>query len=380
VSLRASTSRRQPHHIYSNASAWEPCSGGAFPPGHWVAGSTKKGGSQLPGTLEAQRFIWAHQHPPDCRAARFLLYRGHASGIGSALHHMGQALALALQLGRVLVVAPDRGYPYYDAGKCGEGTPFEACYFEPLSSCSWRDAAGEAPGGCINAPSQLQDHKTRTVCFTGAFDAPDYHLQTVPPQFARLLESLPITRTKRYYWWRAQSAAYIVRPNARARAEIAARTRRAFAGQRIRPGTISVHVRHGDKHRESPPVADGVYLQRAQEMVPPLKRRIFLSTEDPATVDFFASRSAWRVQTLDTPLKPDSSKATLEYVAERGGWEEMLNSLVALDLALQCDAWVGTLSSNWCRLIDELRATVRCAAHAPYLDAEQANPPQFLDW
>ncbi len=57
------------------------------------------------------------------------------------------------------------------------------------------------------------------------------------------------------------------------------------------------------------------------------------------------------------------AKSTLFYVAQIGGYEEMLNSLVNLDLALECDAWVGTLSSNWCRLIDELRATVRYANH-----------------
>jgi hypothetical protein len=41
---------------------------------------------------------------------------------------------------------------------------------------------------------------------------------------------------------------------------------------------------------------------------------------------------------------------------------------------------VGTLSSNWCRLIDELRATVRCKADRVYLDAQQENPPADLDW
>lgn len=58
----------------------------------------------------------------------------------------------------------------------------------------------------------------------------------------------------------------------------------------------------------------------------------------------------------------------------------MLNSLLHLDLALQCDSFVGTLSSNWCRLIDELRSTVRCKAHVPYLDAQQDSLPYDVDW
>jgi hypothetical protein len=61
-------------------------------------------------------------------------------------------------------------------------------------------------------------------------------------------------------------------------------------------------------------------------------------------------------------------------------YEEVLNSLLHLDLALQCDGFVGTLSSNWCRLIDELRSTVRCKAHAPYVDAQQGSLPYDVDW
>ena len=38
-----------------------------------------------------------------------------------------------------------------------------------------------------------------------------------------------------------------------------------------------------------------------------------------------------------------------------------------LELALEADAWVCTLSSNWCRLIDELRMTVGMKASKPYL-------------
>jgi hypothetical protein len=32
--------------------------------------------------------------------------------------------------------------------------------------------------------------------------------------------------------------------------------------------------------------------------------------------------------------------------------------LLNLEYSVQCDAFVGTLPSNWCRLTDELRATV----------------------
>jgi hypothetical protein len=60
--------------------------------------------------------------------------------------------------------------------------------------------------------------------------------------------------------------------------------------------------------------------------------------------------------------------------------DEVLNRMMNLDLALDCDAWVTTLSSNRGRLIEELRSTSRCKANGIYRDAEQSHPPtNFFD-
>ena len=136
----------------------------------------------------------------------------------------------------------------------------------------------------------------------------------------------------------------------------------------------------------SPPCA-ARYLRAAEALLAGdaaagerLAPRIFLSTEDPSAVEFFQGLGGWEVSFTAVPRKPDARKSTTEYLAEIGPASEMLNSLVSLDLALACDAWVGTLTSNWCRLIDELRSTVRCKADKVYLDAQQDNPPADLDW
>ena len=111
-----------------------------------------------------------------------------------------------------------------------------------------------------------------------------------------------------------------------------------------------------------------------------LSRDVFLSTEDPGAVAYFQQLSEWNTSYTNVPRKPNTHKSTPEYAREIGPATEMLNSLISLDLALQCEGWVGTLSSNWCRLIDELRSTVRCKADRLYVDAQQPNPPQNMDW
>ena len=106
-----------------------------------------------------------------------------------------------------------------------------------------------------------------------------------------------------------------------------------------------------------------------------LNRSVFLSTEDPGAVAYFDQLSMWNTSYTDVPRKPDWQKSTVEYAQEIGPANEMLNGLINLDLALQCEGWVGTLSSNWCRLIDELRSTVRCKADGLYVDAQHISPP-----
>jgi hypothetical protein len=55
-------------------------------------------------------------------------------------------------------------------------------------------------------------------------------------------------------------------------------------------------------------------------------------------------------------------------MSEHGVSEEMLDCLLNLDLSLSCDGFVASFYSNWARLIEELRATVRCKAQRVFID------------
>ena len=89
---------------------------------------------ELHGFHEIKRCFDPGALHPDCTKA------GDA-GIGSVVHHMGQALALAIELNRTLVVAPDVGYPYTDTERCSlipiagpEGKPKPARGFTHCSA------------------------------------------------------------------------------------------------------------------------------------------------------------------------------------------------------------------------------------------------------
>lgn len=188
-----------------------------------------------------------------------------------------------------------------------------------------------------------------------------------------------------YYWWRAQSISYIVRPNARTLGELERRRGLVFGGGDIEEGTISVHVRHGDKWKEMKLADDPTYLKAVEDLVtirrgPTLKRKIFLSTEDAATVNFFSKVKKWNTRWTNVSRVSDSTISPTSFAARIGWNEEFLNILLSLQLALECDAWVGQISSNWCRLIDELRSTSRCKHDHLYYDVWSGTTITDYDW
>lgn len=75
--------------------------------------------TQLPVlTRKVQQLIWENQHPPDCSTAKYVVFRTWWSGIGSTLATYSNALSVAMELGRVLVLDPGAGSSYVDSEFC----------------------------------------------------------------------------------------------------------------------------------------------------------------------------------------------------------------------------------------------------------------------
>jgi hypothetical protein len=186
--------------------------------------------------------------------------------------------------------------------------------------------------------------------------------------------------THRMWWWRAIGAAYIVRPNERTYGELALRRRTKLVGDALRDGCVGLYIRHGDKHTETKVFSDQQYesaVNSLRSIDQSLSRQLFLSTEDSATIAYYRNASHhWSTTYVDMPMKT-ASKSNLAYMAENGYHEEMLNGLLNLQLILECDGFVGSILSNWARLIEELRSTVWCKADAVYFDVDNQAPVGF---
>ena len=110
----------------------------------------------LPFFAEALAAIWDNQHPVHCSAARFLILLAPSTGFGSAFHQLAESLAIAMKLGRVMLLEPQVHFSLHwqvDNDHCRrqQRTNLE-CYVEPLSSCTVADAMASADASVLTLP------------------------------------------------------------------------------------------------------------------------------------------------------------------------------------------------------------------------------------
>jgi hypothetical protein len=137
---------------------------------------------------------------------------------------------------------------------------------------------------------------------------------------------------------------------------------------------VTVHIRWGDKRREDRPRPVTEYVDAVHRLV--AERRndaaqgdpavgIFLATEDPAAVEQFqqeAEKHGWLVF-VDMYYQEFSNVRDASYngnprMAQNLQGRPGLVALASLLVAMQADDYVLTTSSNWSRLINELRKNV----------------------
>lgn len=359
-------------HLYAPGAAYRP----VRPP--------LPAAAMLPFTPEAQQDIWERQNPRDCASAKFAVLRMYYAGIGSHVHKVTAAMAVAHQLGRVLLLDPTAGKEYASAAFCGPPPVGLHCFFLPLSVCGMPPEwpAGAVPMNCsvdqsharvLNmstfdtdaVPAVPPDGVPPTTCRGGL------HLKWVPSWWA---SRLPPSHIAPHYWWRAQASTYVMRLTPKTSAFLSAARDAALPGPPLGPGVVHFHVRHGDKFIEMPLEPLERYVAAAERHLGGGSRAGFLSTEDPEVVDDARyNHREWHMRYVSVRRDnlPPMERANL-----LGGATEMLLSLLQLFVALECDAWVCTRESNWCRLIDELRSTVagKAGASERYVEVGDTTP------
>jgi hypothetical protein len=186
------------------------------------------------------------------------------------------------------------------------------------------------------------------------------------------------------YWWRGQSAAYLMRLNPDTMRDV--QSQRFHSGGAAFPlpkGTVNAHIRAGDKHMEMRLVAPEAYVDAALTLVQntPLAfhtRTLFASGDDLSKVLVAKTieQHGW------TFLYSNVSRLDEGFVFTT--WNERVDQrslttgfIMQLMMSLEADAWIGTRKSNWNRLIDEMRCVWVPKCHLQYLEVGDAV---YYEW
>jgi hypothetical protein len=112
--------------------------------------------------------------------------------------------------------------------------------------------------------------------------------------------------------------------------------------------------RHGDKLDESPVFSDAEYesvTKRLRQTDPALTNQLFLSTEDPVTIQYYtnttssSAAASWRTSYTELENDGHDGNSNIDY----GLSGDVIKCLLNLDLAMQCDGFVASVYSNWAR-------------------------------
>ena len=373
-----------------------------------------------PATKAVQRVIYEHQFPKDGCAGKKFITSQWTGGIGSQMHIATYHLHIGLELGRIFLWEPDAGAQYTDRNTCGDARNW-LCFFKNPSSCTLEDA--KAPGADVLRARSF---------FVQAAAQNGFNENFIPSKVKHLYLALRPKPTENdfKFWWRGQAAAFLLRFNSRTIAALkelrlaprALLSAPAVDGQGVNQsdprvmvaldqvssfplpqGTVSMHIRHGDKGIEMTLIPMMRFLTAAEDLFRwqpnTLSRRSFISTEDPSAIDeakgvvagtvtapgrdnkvlLPSQLSSWVHTYYDVPRHNSNGQQQLARLGLPAGQLTRIWFL-QLTLALECDAWVGTRNSNWNRLLDELRCTWLPKCRLPYVEVGMEKDWQTNGW
>jgi len=388
-------------------------------------------GETMYGFEEGMAAIWENQHPKDCSKAKFLITGGFESGFGSELHVIGVGLALAMNMGRVYVLLHDR----MDSGladKAHSANSFQVknqfcadqgkfnleCYYEPWTSCSYDEIYNgttlkerQAHGTSLQKLVDKRLHVPMKQILALNESKSMYHERLlivqhssmypdiVPKALYPLIRCSPMPVGKHKYWWRSMSVAYFLRPNNATRALIAQHRQDVeMKWDHNKEQCVSVYIRRGDKHLEMKmEYNDTKFFALANTLWSRHKNRtnlhqdhgvMFFGSEDPNALESslaWGKHNNWKIRysnLFDRKSVTTGKNNSQQQAARRKNnfvhnpWE-YFSMILNLDGHLRCSAFVCTMRSNFCRVIDELRATVASKANRQYGDLSCHTPHPF---
>jgi hypothetical protein len=371
-------------------------------------------GETMDGFEEGIKAIYNNQHPDDCSKAKFMISNGWNQGFGSEIHVIGVGLALAMNMNRVFLMNPegrpvnedrDNRWQVNNSFCRNQNKTTLECYFEPWSSCNINDAMQKTTIEKLKSDKENTFFSDTDIVIKNIGDIPAKtiliehraDINNVMPFSLRNV--FKCTQIRHYrYWWRAVSASYFLRPN-----ELTINLMNTYRSSDTlnfnseKERCISIYIRKGDKNLEMQLINNNKYFETAKLIwdnnyiaEPHIGNGIiFIGSEDPIALNEakqWGIDNKWKIlytNLFDRSFVSAGYNWTVQHHLRQTYQDkydelEYFSMILNLDYHLKCSAFVCTLPSNFCRIIDELRATIGNKINASYADLNKNCVPPCI--
>ncbi|CAM4865387.1 unnamed protein product [Rotaria socialis] len=296
-------------------------------------------------TIHAQKWIYEHQNPADCKNKKLAIINKYAwSGFGSTVHQIVWAFGAALAEDRIAVYRTPGDWLY---GNCKFGTP--DCLFLPISNCS----------------IPYKEDGNRTIDIRANID---HWIKPIHP---------PIFQNRSFNWFRSQLLFYLMRYNPTTLTRVQHKIAEYF-----HPPSVNVHrpyvavfVRRSDKV-STQEMAQAFSLEQYFNLFDADAHRanitnVYINSEDENVFNEFNQLNKnkngyYKLMSINTTRNVNFASLVASSVGQRA--RIILEFLTDLYIEANADLHVGTLTSNWCRLVDEMKLAL--GKRIPYYTPE----------
>ncbi|CAF1304990.1 unnamed protein product [Rotaria sordida] len=283
-------------------------------------------------TLQAQKWLYQHQHPMNCTNRKFAIIQNFAwSGFGATIHQIAWAFGMALAENRIAIYETP-GYWFY--GDCSVSTP--DCVFLPITNCS--------------IPSKPYSNQT-------------IHISARMNQWPNPIHP-PIFENRTFNWYRAQLLFYLMRYKSETLTYVQNTIAQYFQPPLIdlHHPYIAVYVRRSDKVKYKE-MCQAYTLKQYFDLFDFDVRqvnvtRVYINSEDEQIFNEFIQINKQKqgyYKLLSVNATRNVVFASFNRMTKQQRGKIALEFLTDLFIEANADLHVGTLTSNWCRLVDAMR-------------------------
>jgi hypothetical protein len=237
-----------------------------------------------------------------------------------------------------------------------------------------------------------QSFPNETLAIDNEFLLKDVTRTFVPKQFVPMLTCAGMKLQNQYLWWRAISISYFIRPN-QATLKLLKEHQDEYL-KSVNGQCASTYIRHGDKGIEMQLVQTSTYITVADQiwqreelpsgMLSGQQKVFYVASDDYEAMERVkewgrTNNVVVRYSNLSQTILSDRVKVLKQHDMERGFRKsremEYFSYILHLADTIQCEVFICTYPSNYCRLIDELRTTVGGKANRLSVDLSMETCP-----